>query len=198
MQQALQAFWTAVLCVDSDTLWLDSLPFADIAHGTSYFHMFEAKLQNYNNQYFAPLYPYTHDDYGALHYVKVYNASTVSCTPEQSDLLQEAYTLSCLFYKQTGQWTADQIALWYIFGATTKIHTTYESIFHYRAYKGATLHKLYQLLWGTPEYTIAHAHMPSLLEKISLGSMQFHGKTGDLLKDYYIEKPEKLQWLLNL
>lgn len=198
LQQALTEFQTGVLCVDSDTLWMDHLPIQDIPSTSSFFHMFEGKLTNYNNQLFAPVYDHADIRFGEIINTKVYNASSLWFAPEHLPLLHEVYALSCEIYQKTQQRTADQVAFSYIFGATTDIQCTYEYIFHYRAYKGATLHKIYQLLWGIPDYDLALQHMPTLLEKVSLGSMQFIGKTGDLLKDYYIEKPEKLQDILGL
>ncbi len=194
--QTLREFQTSVLCVDSDTLWMDRLPIQDIPATSSFFHMFEGKLINYNNQLFAPVYDHTDQRFGEITRTKVYNSSTLWFSLAHLPLLQEVYTLSCEIYQKTQQRTADQVVFSYIFGATTNIQCTYEYIFHYRAYKGATLHKIYHYLGGIPDYDFALKHMPKLLQQITLGSMQFIGKTGDVLKDYYIEKPEKLKDLL--
>ncbi len=196
LQQALTAFQTGVLCVDSDTLWMDQLPMQDILPWVSYFHMFEGKLTNYNKQLFSPIYDHSDIRFGKLVNTKVYNASTLWFSPAHLSLLEDVYVLSCEIYQKTQQRTSDQVAFSYIFGATTQIQCTYEYLFHYRAYKWATLQKIYQLMWGRHDYAHAMEHMPKLLQQITLGSMQFIGKTGDVLKDYYIEKPEKLKDLL--
>lgn len=196
LQQALAEFQTGVLCVDSDTLWMWKLPVQEIQPDVAYFHMFEANLVNYNNQLFAPVYDHADIRFGEITNTKVYNASSLWFAPKHLPLLREVYALSCEIYQKTQQRTADQVAFSYIFGATTNIHCTYEYIFHYRAYKWATLHKIYQLMWGSHDYDLALRHMPKLLQHLSLGSMQFIGKTGDVLKDYYIEKPEKLKDLM--
>lgn len=77
LQQALTEFQMSVLCVDSDTLWMDQLPMQDIPATSSFFHMFEGKLINYNNQLFAPVYDHADIRFGEITHTKVYNASSL-------------------------------------------------------------------------------------------------------------------------